>query len=93
MKKHKKNNNKNQKRSFRQLTLDDRIKVEIRYRDGWKFRSLVCHGKIKARLVSGANRSSPADRPSRANNFIRGAIQVCIRANSLRVKRNGQKRL
>lgn len=41
MKKYKKNNNKNKKRNFKQLTLNDRIKIEVRYRDGWSFRQIA----------------------------------------------------
>lgn len=39
MKKHKEN--KKEKKAFKQLTLDDRIKIEIRYRDGWSLRQIA----------------------------------------------------
>jgi len=41
MKKDKKSGTGRQKRSFNQLTLNDRIKIEIRYRDGWSFRKIA----------------------------------------------------
>jgi len=41
MKKHKENKIKNKNRVFKQLTLDDRIKIEIRYRDGWSLRKIA----------------------------------------------------
>ncbi len=34
---------KNKKRSFSQLTLDERIRIEIKYRDGLSFRSIALH--------------------------------------------------
>jgi transposase, IS30 family len=34
---------KNKKRAFHQLTLDDRIRIEIKYRDGMSFRDIACH--------------------------------------------------
>jgi len=41
MKKDKKREVKRQKRSFNQLTLSDRTKIEIRYRDGWSLRRIA----------------------------------------------------
>ncbi len=41
MKKDKKREVKRQKRSFNQLTLNDRTKIEIRYRDGWSLRRIA----------------------------------------------------
>lgn len=41
MKKLIKGESKKQKRRFKQLTLNDRIKIEIRYRDGWSFRKIA----------------------------------------------------
>jgi IS30 family transposase len=41
MKKYKKNKDKKQRRAFKQLTLNDRIKIEIRYRDGWTLRKIA----------------------------------------------------
>lgn len=41
MKKTKKNKINKQKRCFSQLTLNDRIKIEIRYRDGWSLRKIA----------------------------------------------------
>lgn len=41
MKKHKKSKVKKQARSFKQLTLNDRIKIEIRYRDGFSLRKIA----------------------------------------------------
>ena len=41
MKKHKQNSKKTKRRVFKQLTLDDRIKIEIRYRDGWSLREIA----------------------------------------------------
>ncbi|MEK7104903.1 MAG: hypothetical protein AAB868_02590 [Patescibacteria group bacterium] len=38
MKKHKKEKIENKRRKFKQFTLDERIKIEIRYRDGWSLR-------------------------------------------------------
>ena len=34
---------KNKKWAFRQLTLDDRIRIEIKYRDGLSFRGIAAH--------------------------------------------------
>lgn len=34
---------KNKKRAFKQLTLDDRIRIEIKYRDGLSFRDIAAH--------------------------------------------------
>lgn len=34
---------KNKKRAFNQLTLDDRIRIEIKYRDGLSFRDIAAH--------------------------------------------------
>ncbi len=34
---------KNKKRAFTQFTLDDRIRIEIKYRDGLSFRSIAAH--------------------------------------------------
>lgn len=41
MKKTKKNKIKKDRRCFSQLTLNDRIKIEIRYRDGWSLRKIA----------------------------------------------------
>lgn len=41
MKKNKKGKRKKGKRHFNQFDLDDRIKVEIRYRDGWSLREIA----------------------------------------------------
>ena len=41
MKKYKKTNIKNKRRKFKQFDLDDRIKIEIRYRDGWSLREIA----------------------------------------------------
>ncbi len=41
MKKDKKSKIKKQKRNFNQLTLGDRVKIEIRYRGGWSFRRIA----------------------------------------------------
>ena len=41
MKKYKKSNAQKQKRHFNQLNLNDRIKIEVRYRDGWSLRKIA----------------------------------------------------
>ena len=41
MKKYKKANIKNKRRKFKQFNLDDRIKIEIRYKDGWSLRQIA----------------------------------------------------
>lgn len=41
MKKYKQNKVKKKERDFNQLTLDERIKIEIRYRDGWSLRTIA----------------------------------------------------
>lgn len=41
MKKHKKGRGRKQRRCFNQFTLDERIKTEIRYRDGWSLRRIA----------------------------------------------------
>ena len=41
MKKHKKAKIENKRRKFKQFTLDERIKIEIRYRDGWSLRQIA----------------------------------------------------
>ncbi len=41
MKKHTKDKAKQPKRNFSQLTVDDRVKIEIRYRDGWSLRAIA----------------------------------------------------
>lgn len=41
MKNNKKRKNEKQKRHFKQFDLNDRIKIEIRYRDGWSLRKIA----------------------------------------------------
>lgn len=41
MKKNKKRKSKKQKQCFKQFDLNDRIKIEIRYRDGWSLRQIA----------------------------------------------------
>ena len=41
MEKYKKSNAQKQKRHFNQLNLNDRIKIEVRYRDGWSLRKIA----------------------------------------------------
>lgn len=41
MNKNTKGNQQKKKRSFNQLTLNDRIRIEIRYRDGWSLREIA----------------------------------------------------
>src|SRR3989338_1544465 len=41
MKKYKKGEVQKQKRRFSQLNLNDRIKIEIRYKDGWSLRKIA----------------------------------------------------
>lgn len=41
MKKYKKSDAQKQKRHFNQLNLNDRIKIEVRYRDGWSLRKIA----------------------------------------------------
>ncbi len=41
MKKHKRGEVQKQKRCFNQFTLDERIKTEVRYRDGWSLRRIA----------------------------------------------------
>ncbi|MEK7138887.1 MAG: IS30 family transposase [Patescibacteria group bacterium] len=92
MKKHKQNSKKTKRRVFKQLTLDDRIKIEIRYRDGWSLREIAkCLGNGRtassvSREIAGKPRRGIGKYQARINH--EKALDERIGKKELKLKNN-----
>lgn len=76
---------KNKKRAFQQLTLDDRIRIEIKYREGLSFRAIAAY--LGNGRSAGSICREVAGKPRRGV----GKYQAHIRQDTALVKRFGKK--